>query len=95
MVKIGGSSSRANIERNLGNNRAVVGKGVNLEKSNSRSGFAVDNLPGAGGGTAVLGQGGGMNINDFVGGNINHVLGKIRRAVGNHQTKVRVEIGDG
>ncbi len=85
LIKGRGGFGGGNVKWNLGNDRAVVGEGIDLEKADGRFCFSIYNLPGAGGGAAVKRQGGGMNIDDFKRRNINHFLTKKRRAVGDNQ----------
>ena len=72
----------------MGDDRTMVGEGIDLEEGNGTFGFAVDDLPGAGGGAAVAGQRRRVNIDDAVAGNFDHFGSKKRRAVGDNQAKV-------
>ncbi len=89
---VGGFVGR-NRERNLTDNGAVIGQGIDLKKGDCGGGFAVYYLPGAGSGTTIFGERRGVDVNDFVNRDINQFLGKERRTEGNHQAKVGLELG--
>lgn len=69
----------------------MVGKRIDLKKSNSTFSLAVDNLPGSGGSAAVFRERRRMNVDDFVLRDIDNFLGKKRRTVGNTKPEVGLE----
>ena len=86
--RIGGVSGR-NIEGDLSNNRAVIGEKIDLEKGDSAVSFIVDDLPGARSGTTIFRERRGMNIDDFVGKNVDHFLIEERRTKSDTKTNVQ------
>lgn len=88
LVKGAGSFDGRNRKRDGSNDWPMIRERINLKKSDRRGSFTVNYLPGAGGGATVFGQRRGVNIDNFMGENVNSFLVEKGRAKGNTQTEI-------